>query len=139
MVILQEPQEDLEVVVGIAVMQLEIPLLLVHLKVILEDKDIPLELEAVVELVDLEVILLVQLVVLEVMEEVVRFMYIHLLVHLDQVDHTDIFLVEVVELDLVVEVLVDMEVVVLVFHQVVLLQELLIRGVVVEPLGSVDR
>ena len=71
MVILQEPQEDLEVVVGIAVMQLEIPLLLVHLKVILEDKDIPLELEAVVELVDLEVILLVQLVVLEVMEEVV--------------------------------------------------------------------
>tara|TARA_Y100000592_G_scaffold31149_1_gene49638 strand:- start:276 stop:419 length:144 start_codon:yes stop_codon:yes gene_type:complete len=33
-VILLEAQEDLEVVVDIALMQLEIPLLLVHLKVI---------------------------------------------------------------------------------------------------------
>tara|TARA_B100001939_G_C16653656_1_gene492839 strand:+ start:339 stop:566 length:228 start_codon:yes stop_codon:yes gene_type:complete len=70
-VILQEPQEDLEVVVGLALMQPETPLLLLHLKVILEDKDNPLELEAVVEQGALEVILLVQLVVLEVMEEVV--------------------------------------------------------------------
>ena len=43
MVILQEPQEDLEVVVGIAVMQLEIPLLLVHLKAVMVEMEVATE------------------------------------------------------------------------------------------------